>query len=421
MRTLYSWRTRAETYATAPLLALVLLQGSAVVGTTTPLYWTAATANADLMLFIVVPVCAAVAAWEGARHRIGRIDTMTIVRRSWQVALVAVAPTLVMGLLGIAAAVASTAPAAVGAPGLPDPWLIAVYILVMAGHTVVGYGLGRWLPPALALPISLAGSYVWLAYPAAIEPFWIRHLNGLSFEGCCTIDRSPSPRALLATAVFAVALGAGVLSALAGTRRMRAVGGAALTVLSIVAVTVALPLGPSADAPRGGSVRCEGSKPVLCLWPEQEGSRGLVHAALASSYARLADVGMPLPAVVTAREAEARDAIFVGLAARPEPRDVVLSLVAGAVPGTVPDCATRGEWPGANSHVALTAWLALAAGVPASDLDGVAPPELIDLASRVRRLSNERQLAWYHANLAPLQDCTTQPRLDPSAFQDGAR
>ncbi|MFG2040453.1 hypothetical protein [Dactylosporangium sp. NPDC048998] len=394
MRTLYSWRTRAETYATVPLLALVLLQGAAAVGTATPRYWTAATAKADLMLFIVVPLCAACAAWEGARHRIGRIDTLTMVRRSWQVALVAVAPTLVMGLLGIAAALAATAPAAAGAPGLPDPWLIVVYLLVMAGHTLVGYGLGRWLPPALALPISLAGSYVWLAYPAAIEPFWIRHLNGLSFEGCCAIDQSPSPRALSASALFAVALGAGVLIALAGTRRMRAGGAAALAVLLVVAATVALPLGPSAGAPRTGAVRCDGSKPVLCLWPEQESSRSLIHAALASAYARLVDVGMPLPAVVTAKDADTHDAIFVVLAARPERRDVVLSLIASAVPDTVPDCATRGEWPGANNRGALMVWMALAAGVPVSDLADVAPPEFIDLASRVRQLTGEQQLAW---------------------------
>lgn len=420
MQTLYSWRGRSETYAIVPMLALVLLQGSAVVDTATPGYWTAAVAKADLMLFIVVPVCAVCATWEAARHRDGRIDTLAIARPAWRVALVAIAPTVVMGLLGIGAAVAATAPAAAGAPGSPHSWLIVVYSLVMTGHAVVGYGLGRWLPRALALPISLGGSYVWLAYPAAIEPFWIRHLNGLSFEACCAIDQDPSMRALLATALFAVGLCFGVLLALAGTRRMRVGGAAALVALLLTAAVVARPLGPSPGAPRAGAPRCAGGKPVLCLWPEQEAARDLIHEALASAYVRLAEVNLPLPSVVTAKDADPRDAVFVVLPVRPERREVVLSLVASAVPDTVPTCATRGEWPGADSRAVLMVWMALAAGVPASELNDMAPPELVDLAAHARQLTNKQQFAWYSANLASLKDCTTRPQLNPAAFRDGA-
>lgn len=415
-RTVYAWRSRAETYVTVPMLALVLLQGSAVVETVTPGYWTAAVAKANLMLFIVVPVCAVCAAWEGVRHRSGGIDKQTVARPMWLVVLVAVAPTLLMGLAGVVVALLSTAPAAAGAPGRPHLGLIGVYLLVMVGHTVVGYGLGRWLPPALALPVSLGGSYIWLAYPAAVEPFWIRHLNGLSFEGCCAIDRQPDSRALLATALFAVGIGAGALIALAGSRRARIGGAVSFAALLAVAVTVAMPLGPSSGGPRAGAPHCTGEQPTLCLWPEQEETRGAVGPALASAYARLAQVGITLPGTVTTDEDSATEAVFIVLPANPDPQAAVLSLVSSVVPDTFPECATQGEWPGAHSRPVLLVWMALVAGISASELGPVAPPELIDLAVQVRRLDEQRQLVWYRANLAPLADCTTAPRLDPESF-----
>ncbi|MFV2125278.1 hypothetical protein ACFHWS_12125 [Micromonospora sp. LOL_013] len=416
IRTIYPWRSRAETYVTVPMLALVLFQGAAVVETATPGYWTAAVAKANLMLFIVVPLCAVCAAWEGMRHRSGGIDTQTIARPMWTVVFVAVGPTLVMGLAGVVAAVLSTAPAAVGAPGGPHLGLVGVYLLVMVGYTVVGYGLGRWLPPALALPVSLGGSYIWLAYPAAVEPFWIRHLNGLSFEGCCAIDQQPDARALLAAALFAVGIGAGTLVALAGARPGHVGGALSFTALLVVAVTVAAPLGPSSGGPRAGAPQCVGQRPTLCLWPEQETARDAIHPALASAYPRLAAVGVTLPETVTSQESNAADAVFIVLPAESDPQTAVLSLVSSIVPDTVPACAAEGEWPGAHNRAALLVWMALAAGVPASELGPVAPPELIDLAVRVRQLDEDRQAAWYRANLAPLADCTTVPRLDPELF-----
>ncbi|NYT94260.1 hypothetical protein [Salinispora sp. H7-4] len=423
-RTIYPWRARAEIYVTGPMLALVLLQGTAVADTVTSGYWMGAVAKANLMLFILVPLCAVCAAWEGARHRGGGVNELGIARPVWVVAAVAVAPTLVMGVLGVAAAVVSTAPAAVGAPGGPPLGLIGAYLVVMAGHTIVGYGLGRWLPPALALPASLGGSYVWLAYPAAVEPFWIRHLNGLSFESCCSIAYQPDGRAVLATVLFAVGIGVGTLIALGGSRLSRIGGAVSGTALLLVAVTVALPLGPAVGGPRDGAPRCAGQRPTLCLWPEQEQARDVIHPVLASAYSRLGEVGLMLPETVTSdvraadtKQGNAAEAVFIGPPARPDPQVVVWSLANSFVPDTLPPCAAHGRWPGVDNRAALAVWVALAAGVPASTLDSTAPPELIDLVVRVRQqLDNEQQLAWYRANLVPMGDCTTQPRLDPASF-----
>lgn len=136
----------------------------------------------------------------------------------------------------------------------------------------------------------------------------------------------------------------------------------------------------------------------------------------------LGEVAPTLPATVTSdvgaadtKQSNAAEAVVIGLPARPDPQIVVMSLATRMVPDTPPACAAHEPWPGAHNRAALTVWVALAAGVPA--LDSTAPPELIDLVVRVRQeLDNEQQLAWYRANLVPMGDCTTPPRLDPAYF-----
>lgn len=237
-RTIYPWRARAETYVTGPMLALVLLQGTAVADTVTSGYWMAAVAKASLMFFILVPICAVCAAWQGARRRGGGVDEPGIPRPVWVVAAVAVAPTLVMGVVGLGE-VAPTLPATV-----------------------------------------------------------------------------------------------------------------------------------------------------------------------------TSDVG-----AADTKQSNAAEAVVVGLPAEPDPQIVVMSPATSVVPEQPPPCAAHEPWPGAHHHAALTVWVALAAGVPASTLDSAAPPEPIDLVVRVRQqLDNEQQLAWYPANPVSMGDCTTQPRPDPASF-----
>ncbi|MEV8515364.1 hypothetical protein [Dactylosporangium sp. NPDC051484] len=279
MRTFSAWRGRADTYLVVPLVVLVLLLAGPAKEFITYGYWPAAVAKADMLLYVVAPLCAIAGAWEGGRFRRGGIRCWAVVRPMWRIVLNSLGPTLVMAAVGVALAVGVMAPAAASAPGLPDVRLIGVYLLVVTAHILVGYGLGVWLAPALALPISLGLSYVWLAYPAAIEPFWVRHLNGFSFESCCNIADVPATRALIGSTLVALGVVAAVLLALSGGRRLLA-GAAATFVLAFgAAVTVVWPLGPEANQPRAGSPRCAGDRPALCLWPEQEAARGRIDAA----------------------------------------------------------------------------------------------------------------------------------------------
>ncbi|MEV8515363.1 hypothetical protein [Dactylosporangium sp. NPDC051484] len=110
------------------------------------------------------------------------------------------------------------------------------------------------------------------------------------------------------------------------------------------------------------------------------------------------------------------DAIYLGIAADPAPKDVTASLATSILPRATPPCATRGEWPGVQAYSPLAAWLLLTAGMPETDLRGRGSPDDLALAVRARALPQQQQLVWFQANLATLDNCTTRPRLDPDTF-----
>ncbi|HEX5541508.1 MAG TPA: hypothetical protein VFX60_08075 [Micromonospora sp.] len=414
---LVPWRSRAETYLIAPLVILtVAYGGSAASRHVTEGYWTAVIAKAGLLLFIIAPICALAAAWEGARYRRGELHDYPALRPQWQIVAVAVAPSMLLGVLGVSLASVMLAPRAVGAPGIPNPWLLLVYLLVVAAHVMVGYTIGRWFLPAIALPAALLGSYVWLAYPAGITPAWLRHLNGLSFEACCAIDQMPATRAMIGTGVLASGVIITVVVALRSGRVSRLIGAGCLVLSGAVAVGAVWPLGPSAAEPRTGQQSCAGESPTICLWPEQEGARQTIDQTLRPAYANLAAAGIALPPTVATQDTPATDQLFVPMEAVPRSTDLLWSLIVSIVPNTTPECAVTGPHLGAEALGPISAWLALTAGMPAAELESAVPPEDIALANRVRSLPGQQQLAWYEANRAAANDCTARPPLDPATF-----
>lgn len=72
----------------------------------------------------------------------------------------------------------------------------------------MGY-LGRVLPRTIAVPLSATLSYLWLAMPRAVEPFWIRNINGELGSRCCDLDQTLGPGGLVGPALF----NAGLLAA----------------------------------------------------------------------------------------------------------------------------------------------------------------------------------------------------------------
>ncbi|MFF0226632.1 hypothetical protein [Streptomyces sp. NPDC004629] len=265
--------------------------------------------------------------------------------------------------------------------------------------------IGLSLPRLLAVPVALVGSFVWMAYPAAMNVFWVRQLNGTNLAECCALDQVAAPRSILAPALVSIGL---LLAARLVTVRQWGVRILAPVVLA-VAVTVSAwivhPLGYSAAEARSTALRtCSGTQPRVCLWPEQEHIAGDIIEWATDARTRLAALG-----VHTAPELSPW---------KPMPAsDDIRSLVAqSALPQDVPACATSGEWPGSAASGPLTVWLTLTAGVNSQAIASRYMPEEVAVATRVLERPRQAQLAWFQQNARTVTRCDLTPVLDPSRF-----
>ncbi|MGW3953322.1 DUF7224 domain-containing protein [Streptomyces sp. NPDC004752] len=368
-------------------------------------YWESVAAQSTSLLVWTAPAVAACGAWEGLRVRQSRALQGAPVRTFSGVSLAVLTPTLVLGVLAVALALGLLLPQAAGTPGWTAVAVLGLELLVVTAHTAVGYVIGLCLPRLLAVPVALVGSFVWMAYPAAMHVFWVRQLNGTNLAECCGLDQVAAPRSILAPALVSIGL---LLAAWLVTVRQRGLRILAPVVLA-VAVTVSAwivhPLGYSAAASRSTALRtCSDTQPRVCLWPEQEHATADIVKWATDAHTRLAAAG-----VTTAPELSPW---------KPMPAaDDIRSLVAkSALPQETPACATYGEWPGGDAFGPLSAWLTLTAGVDPQVVASQHLPEEVEVATRVRKRPRQAQLAWFQQNAKTLTRCDKQPVLDPAHF-----
>ncbi|MFD1831235.1 hypothetical protein ACFSJS_16425 [Streptomyces desertarenae] len=379
--------------------------------------WDSVTAQSTIVLGFVSAACGACAAWEASRIRTAHVLEWAPARSRLRIATEHLVPTAALGLTGLAAALAVHAPPALGGPGLPDPAILATAHLVVLGHMAAGYLLGLKAPRLLAAAVMLTGGYLWGFWPAALgEAAWLRHLNGQGIGECCSLDRQPSLRSLGATAVFSLGLIAAALAVLLldRSRKRTASAWALFLACALTAATLAVPLGFDGTQPRDASAfRCTGSKPQVCLWPEQQPHRNVFVREATGAAEHLRAVGLQPPA-----------RIEFGMV-KPGPSDIRTVTAAGLLPTEPPACSQGpgAHYPGDAAFAPLYVWLALTAGSSPDSLAGRWPQEAISLAQQVRTLPVPAQRAWYDRNLRALHDCRVQPEPDPAkaaAPGDGA-
>lgn len=404
------WRSRAEPYLLPVMVVLTVayarVSSSAFL---TAGSWLAVTARTGELLFIIGPLCALSGAWEGARWRRSGWDSWGVVRGGVVRHAQALWPTLVLGAIGLAAALAALSPAAIGAPGLPDARLLGIYLLVTVAHASVGYLLGCSLHPALSVPVAPILSYLWLAYSGAISVIWPRHLAGMYLADCCAIDQVPALRALLAVPLAAGAV-IGACLLLSGVRRVVAVSGWLATTAAMgAAVMLVLPLGPEPVEPRHGRLDCAGTRPVVCLWPEQAVDGDRIRATLRTGYASLSSAGLTLPGLLTAEEPAGSDRLLVPAAVSLSRDELLTYLGAGILPDLTPDCGADRLASDAAVRDQLVGWLAVTAGADLRSLSGRLAPEDLRLVRQVRRLPATAQLRWFRASQRAVEECRARP------------
>ncbi|MCK7622413.1 hypothetical protein MUU72_04655 [Streptomyces sp. RS10V-4] len=423
------WRTVLRTSAAtwlAPFLVafVVLLLSDEITAQTVPGYWPSAMGSASSALHFTAPACATAGAWEGARCTRGGVAHRAPARSGLGVALPLLVPVLALGALGMAVALAVALSAGLPGAGTPPLGMVPVWLGVLAAHSLAGFLLGRRLPRVLSAPLALVISFVVAAYPAAMEPLWMRHMVDGGMSSCCSLSQTPGWRA--AASAFVLTLGvitAAAVALTALTRRVRT-----CLVCTAVAAGLAgsgglaygLPADPVTARPTDALV-CAGEAPRVCLWPEAE-RPAMVREHAADAQHRLHQAGLPVPAELTMAERPGRGSAVLGSGKHLTPYGVRAAVGAALLPTGPPACADNRQPPATAPYAAMAVWLALTAGADPQEAESHYGPEAAAVADRVRRAARSDQLAWFTQNRRALTDCTTRPAPPPAPRgQEAAR
>ncbi|NUW37495.1 hypothetical protein HTZ77_39765 [Nonomuraea sp. SMC257] len=358
------------------------------------------------------PVCAAAGAWEGARLARGGVDDAAAVRSRAAILAWSLLPVLGAALVALLGGLALAGVAMAGVAGLPDPLVLAVALLVITAWTLAGFAAGRHLHPLVGVPLLLVGTWLWLACPAALETFWVRHLTGNNLGFCCETHTVYDRRALYAQAVVAVSL-AGAAYLAWSRRRGARPAWAGIAGLPLVAVAVAFPLvrdmGPEAQVPRTSGLACGRSDGVeVCVWREREKRLGTAALIAVPAARRLAaGTGLPAPRRVTEGPATGGASWRFAMPPGAKPDDVLFGLATGLLPAEPPVCGPG--WSGADAHGPLSAWLALKAGAGQDAVERRTGPRSTGAARRALGLPAAEQVRWFRHNLDALRRCDVSP------------
>lgn len=409
------WRTLLRTsgaiWGLIPVCAWMWLVSHQPDFTSAPRYWEAATAKMSLVATMPLALCAAAAAWEGVRLKRSRLvgPGAAPARSTLSIALSQLHTLWGVGAACILWALVCVVRLAQGGPGGPDLRVLALMGLMVCTYTLVGYAVGWLLPAMLAVPVAAIATYLWLTYPVAVEPLWLRQLNGTNLRECCSYKQALRPAALIAPALVAAGLAAAALITLithVWWRRLVAL--VPLAAALLIAIPMVKPLGYNPSQPRPTSaLSCSDGTPHVCTWPEQEPDAANFRKWAGETAARLQRAGVSVPTQ------------YMPTFANPHQAVVRSALISGILlPASNFNCPT-GSWPGQAAYDPVRGWLEVTAGTTEADVakhfddDG----KTIALIHSVRSLPARTQLAWYQTNLASLTNCTKEPRLDPATYR----
>lgn len=415
------WRTVLRSSSAtwlAPLLAafVALLLSDDLTAGVTHGYWPSALGAAAFALPFVAPACAAAGAWEGSRLTRGNVAHWAPTRTALGIALPLLVPVFVLGAVGMAVAAALTISTSLPDVGMPPIGMILVWLVILAAHSMAGFLLGKRLPLVVAAPIALVLSFVLTAYPAALEPLWLRHMVTGGMSSCCALDQDPSWRA----AASAVVLALGVISACAlalTMLRARTFVISAALVAGLAGsgwLAYGLPADP-VSARSGDQLQCNGEAPRVCLWPELS-QPTMVRESASDARHRLQQAGLTVPSTLTMAEHAGKGALFIGAWDDPTAEQVRAGVGTALMPSGPPACAQSGSsFPGADAYGPSAAWLAMTAGAKAHEVAGRYGEKESAVAESVMKASHDKQLAWFQHNSKALRNCTTHPAPLPSS------
>ncbi len=369
-----------------------------------PLAWTAA---GEGVLVWVASACAGLCAWEGGRLRRARWwdkpharSKLTIAAWScalpWTVGMCAM--LLATGYLLLQRGV-----------HVPDWRVLGLIAIQITCYSLLGFALGVWLPLVLSVPLSMLLVWTWLALPVGMEPVWLRHLNGSGLFLCCSAEWDLAPKAVLAMVLVTLGVGASAM-VLMTIARWRWLAVVPLAIALALAVPLVRGFGYVPVVARDPSLlRCAGSQPRVCVWPEHAGMLPRILSMLAQAREAWASQGVNLPDTLTEGQAKGPGEAEFDTNVKTDDVSLKLSL-ASAVVGADPNCESEEAF---DAGMRATFWLGVKAGIPISEIaKRYQDPSTFSEIRQVSRWSPQEQASWLREQLAAARSCgPTQVRV----------
>lgn len=375
---------------------------------------TSAVARGASSVFLIGPAVGAWCAWRASMLRRGAVSELAPSRGAPRVVMDQARVPLLAGCTSLVGAVILALLLAQPIRGWPDFRVVLTTTVVVMGHAALGYRLGSLAPAVVAIPLIFLSLYLWMVFPQAYEPVWVRHLNGFSAT-CCGLWADFDGEALVAPILVAVGVPASAwLTGVVGWRLLPRIGvPAAVLLASLVSASLLVAhLGPDPIQPRDpDDLKCLPGSPVVCTWPENAHRAREVQVKAQGIGRALADADIRVPDRVTeAVPGTTADDWHIGMRPTTEPELLHGMIVAGLVPAR-PECFR----PGHDGSAVLVAWLLTKTGLERDAVAvGLSRWEATDLEALLGS-PEASQTRWYEETRGALDRCARVDGPGPDA------
>ncbi|WP_326503270.1 hypothetical protein [Rothia nasimurium] len=277
-----------------------------------------AAGQASLLLIFSAGLTCMASCWTGVQLRRTELIHMTAARPSWQVMGLWLAPSFLGGAAAQVAGVLGLLAFSGALPNTRFSLILLAQCAALLVHLALGYWLGKLLRPALAYPLALLASYLWLAFTWTLPITFVRYLAGPAMVMCCSPVEHIDPAAPVALIVFSVVVGGSFLTLAIwqGGRRLIKVGlaMAALAAGGGAGYTVAGHLGPVATSYLAdGELACAAQEPEVCVGKVSL-ARGDLREQISSDFKKLQGIGLPQVRRAVIYRGENTPALYEGTA-----------------------------------------------------------------------------------------------------------
>lgn len=273
--------------------------------------WDSSTQIANTMIAIIGPSVAAKSAWDLSTLRGGGVFEYPNVRSHSRIIVHTLLPTALWGMVCMLLTQALCAPYAQDSLHPCHVVVMATGPLMVTACALFGMACSVVLPRVWSTSVALVLVFLWLLFPSAMEPMWLRHLTG--YEDAVGMPGTMlSMRGILAPVLFCIAIALGCI-ALTGVAVAR-FGNSAVSIRWLLplplgslialgtAISFALPFGMAPVVARNTETVCRRQEATTtCVWPEHERYLPELMHEVHDLNGVLERNGIPVPAMVSER------------------------------------------------------------------------------------------------------------------------